>query len=169
MKSGTVHALGYESRLVTNPASFLPLLGALQFLVFLFLDTFPWIRLTEFFQESFLVSFGLMLVSIVTMWLLPRSPTGSYDVSYVDNRDSGGNLIVSYVDSKGRKRTDLLIDRVRAYPKRPLTRKAKGGPWELRISQTVSSMAIGFKHPRICLALGFYSVEEMVRAYEQLR
>jgi hypothetical protein len=157
---------------MSNPLTILPSLGTLQFLFFLlwvglepsvsthavYLNTIPW-------------SIGVMLVSLGILWILPlfRSKVGTYAISFRDDRDKGGELMLSYVDSKGGKRDALVVKDVRIFQNRPLMRKVRYSYFESAVKGRKSSVYIKFRRPKIGLALGFSDSEEAKRIYELLK
>ncbi len=172
MKSGEFKAIGYEARLPSNPLSFLPLLGGIQFVFVLF--WYSWEISTTAratFSNVIWLSIGVMLISIGFLWIsqLFRSQAGTYTASYQDYRDAGGDLRLSYVTPKGRKRTTLEVKNVHAFPELPLRRKVRFGYFDTTLQGTKSSLYIEFRRPRIGLALGFPSRDEMMRVYEVLK
>lgn len=167
MKAGSFQAAGYEAMQVTNPFFLLPFIGALQFLLLILLDVLPSIRwlLIELFWPSLAICAVSFVVLIVQR--LTSNPTGNLEVSFLDDRDNGGALKFSYINSKGRKRVSLVPKKIVVDSRSPLLRK--GGRMFFPVAGTKASMTIFFGSPRIALALGFPSQEEMERVYAGLK
>jgi hypothetical protein len=154
--------VGYEGRLLSNPSSYLPLLGALQLVLLLFLDGYysP-IRLIPYFETILLISVALGIASVAVIWILPRSPVGTYEISYLDDRTAGGELHMSYTNMRGERREGLVVVKFKASKTIPLYRKASGAPIDSQVKGTRTSLRIVFRGPKVGLALGFPGEAEM--------
>ncbi|MGD1054456.1 MAG: hypothetical protein ABR867_00005, partial [Nitrososphaerales archaeon] len=73
-----------------------------------------------------------------------------FDVSYVDNREDGGFLTMSYV-AKRRKRDSLVPKSVERYP---------DGFREFGAKMSIPTIKVAFDNPRIIVALGFLTTED---------
>ncbi|MDG6976058.1 MAG: hypothetical protein JRN27_08220 [Nitrososphaerota archaeon] len=171
---GSFTALGYEDIHVTNPLYFVPAAGMLQLLILLLISTEggPDFLFTNIplIGDLFPISFLAFLISTVFEAVVvrhPRKPTSTLNVSYSDQRRTGGQLTLSYSIPGGKTRTSIAVRKVKGYPTKPLTRVAH--TVEGRVAGTTSSMLVLFKKPRIFLALGFSSAEEMNEVYGLLR
>ena len=170
MRSGSFRALGLEKRRPTNPAIVIPLVGMLQVFVFLFLPSIPAIQAArpEWLVYAFFASVGLAIVSGIAFTIVrfKSPPVGDYDVSYVNEKDHGGALKLTYTNTNGELREGLTVKTLRAYP-HPLWKP--GSTLMLQVQGTKCYLGIIFVSPRLALALAFPSLEEMNQVYEQLK
>jgi hypothetical protein len=171
--SGSFSAIGYDDLRLSNPRFFVPFIGLVQLLIFILISQytgFDFLFITvPFIGHPFAVSLSIAMISgtVIAIERVSRSPESMMNVSYVDERPSGGGLKLSYMTKKGRRRDNLVVAKVRAQPRQPLKRAAH--KFERPVEGTSSSMVIAFNRPRINLGLGFSSLEEMKRVYELLR
>lgn len=142
----------------------------LQFFVNIFLGGQHVFVPTEF---AFTVSILLFLGSIVLLAALrlTQGKPSMITVEWRDSRDTLGTLQVSYTNSRGRKRTGLVVERVNPRPTEPLF-KAGWSRYQpvVPVEGTSSSLLIDFRNvKKYSLGLGFRTSDEMNKVYDQLR
>ncbi len=172
MKSGSFQAIGFEGGYSRsgNASFFLLLIGALQFLALTYLG-FPAIGpldMENVFLISLVVTVGC-LIGLLATSLQAKRLIGTFDVAYVDRRDDGGELELTYAMKDRASRDSLAVEKVEAFPGAPLAvptfqRGLNYAPG------TEAHLAIRFKRKggRLRLELGFPSSEEMDEVYRQL-
>ena len=89
-----------------------------------------------------------------------------YEVHYSNNHDTGGGVEIVYTDLKSTKQKTLSVKTLKPMPNDPLMTKA--GKAVYSVKGTVCSLLILPEVGRYNLQLGFPSVEEMNKIYQEL-
>ncbi|MGD0476931.1 MAG: hypothetical protein ABSB29_02050 [Nitrososphaerales archaeon] len=141
--------------------------GLIQFVISGYLVAFTIVAIPF---APLMVSFLVAVISIAIFIALRRyePPIGTLEVSYVDRRDTGGTLQLSYTNSRGERRTHVAVVEVKAFPTKPLYKKS--GQTYLPLEGTSASMMVRFENmKRLDLLLGFPTVDEMLKVYSHLK
>jgi hypothetical protein len=161
--AGTLEAPGRELRNLRDPRLAAAIVGVVQLLAYIGLVDSnlvdPSVLAIELSLTVFVVS-GVLIAAL----RIRTSPFGSYKVDW---RSAAGELEISYVNPRGKKRTGLILKKVEPRPNTPLY-KVAGNSLE-NVAGTGASMVIDFKNVNsISLNLGFATAQEMNAIYSKL-
>lgn len=174
MRSGSFRAVGGEGRTSRDPRVALGYAGVIQFTLFGFLVSI--LHIQSYIQSSAILLTGLLVslafaVGSVVIFIglkIHESPMGTYEVTYVDNRSSGGILQLSFTNTKNQHRTGLVVSKIEAYPDKPIFKKS--GQIYFPVEGEKASIVVHFENMKwLNLLLGFASSEEMENVYAQLK
>ncbi|HEV2225975.1 MAG TPA: hypothetical protein VGR56_04120 [Nitrososphaerales archaeon] len=162
--AGALEAPGRELRRLRDPRLAAAIIGLAQLFAYIgFIDSnliFPSVLSTEISLAVFAAS-GVLLLTL----RFSTAPFGAYKMDWKYLVGSG-ELEVSYVNPRGKKRTGLIVKKVEPRPNTPLY-KVAGQSLE-GVTGTSASIVIDFKNlDTISLNLGFATVAEMNSIYEK--
>lgn len=170
---GSFSAIGYEELKPSSPVFFLPYVGLIQLALVLefsvqgishvLFEPFPLIG--SLFPLSVTI-FALSLILILGQRLFSQSPS-TMTIEYLDLREGGGPLTLSYKTSSGKSRESLVVKKVEDFPGIPLERMEIAVLTRIRGSR--ASMRVSFSKPKVYLQLGFESDDQMHEAYQKLK
>jgi hypothetical protein len=128
-------------------------------------------------DDVFLAFNGYLLVFLVSVIVIVSVRLATFrvrplNVAYVDRRDEGGRLQVSFTGPGGNQkkgRTDLVVKEVEARPDDPLMASfSLFGGLKLKEKKTKASIEIRFEN-HLILDLGFGGTREMEEAFGALK
>lgn len=165
METNGFVAIGSERRTSTSPVILLPAVGVFQLLVVVTIDQGPANALS---QASVLIAIA-SFVSVLVL-RMRTAPIGPVKVTVSGDRRRGGDLVVEYIDSKGRIRGPRTVDHVEAWPGTPLWRlTGVRAAVRTNVEGTASSLNLFFKGTSVILALGFPDDGQMIEARNLLK
>ncbi|MGD0476934.1 MAG: hypothetical protein ABSB29_02065 [Nitrososphaerales archaeon] len=167
-KTGSFQAIGWEATAPTLKF-FLPLAGVLQIFGVVFLSEMG----SWYLDVAERILFPSLLVLVVSFLVLGvqavvstrSSLVGTYLVSFIDRREEGGKLELSFEKARGRKRGLMVVESVAAKQGR-LYRPGYRFPHP--VEGTSASIKVKFEGHQGGLELGFASIEKMNEVYLQL-
>ncbi len=168
--TGSFHALGWEAG---GPYKLflLSLVGIIQFFAVVLLSQFGH-SYKSIYDDTIFPSLIIMGVSLVIFGAISAYSSRphlirEYDVTFEDRRSEGGTLRLSYTDSKGLRR-ESAVKSVKA-EHGPLFRPMFTAGGTMSVGETKAAMVLTFSDRHERLELGFPSLEEMEKVYEQIK
>jgi hypothetical protein len=159
LSSATFQAFGGEARSYRDPRVTIGYVGAFQFVVY---GILVGVHLLVFFPPVAVVSLIVCTGSLgifVGLRLTEALPK-TCDFHYVSNKATGGERLLSYVNSRNKDRTNLMVEKIEPDPRHGAYLKA--GRVYFPATGTKASLAIHFRDQKwFYLLLGFPSAEEM--------
>ena len=174
MPTGNFTAQAYERNPVKDV--YIPVVGILQLFGVLLFDgaiggtyssvCFPrilpacpsWVQALPYTIPVSLVLFAAVIV-LTVFWRLRPTPIETCDISYQDDRAAGGNLTLTYTNSRRHRRDSLVVRKINAAAGIPLI---GGEGWSMHlVGGTQASMMVWFRGSHLVLVAGFPDPETL--------